>query len=162
MNDSKYRLHLGLTLAVMVFIFIQSALSGDLSGAESQIFVNWITSIFNVDAETVSFLIRKAAHFTEYTILGLCLCVNVNDWIVRNPQNTMFKWRHIWGLAWIIGTAYAITDEAHQRFVAGRSGEVRDICIDAAGVAIGAAVMLLILRHRNYKEKQFDSKDSSF
>ena len=36
-------------------------------------------------------------------------------------------------------------DEVQQAFVPGRSCEFRDMCIDAAGVLLGAAFLLLIL-----------------
>jgi len=46
-------------------------------------------------------------------------------------------------IAWAVGAAYAVTDEFHQLFVAGRSCEVRDMCIDAAGVLCGVMVVWL-------------------
>ena len=41
--------------------------------------------------------------------------------------------------------ARAVLDEVHQAFVPGRSCELRDVCIDSAGVLLGAAFLLLIL-----------------
>ena len=38
----------------------------------------------------------------------------------------------------------AVLDEVHQSFVPGRSCEFRDVCIDFAGVLLGAAFLLLI------------------
>lgn len=143
MNNRKRGLHFALTAAVMIFIFIQSALPGDLSGAESNIIVRLITSIVQADPETVAFAVRKTAHFTEYMLLGACLLLNARDCFAHlNP-------RQMWGLAWMLGTAYAVTDELHQRFVPERSCEPRDMCIDAAGVALGALIMLtIVLRQR--------------
>ncbi len=143
LNNRKRGLHFALTAAVMIFIFIQSALPGDLSGAESNIIVRLITSIVQADPETVAFAVRKTAHFTEYMLLGACLLLNARDCFAHlNP-------RQMWGLAWMLGTAYAVTDELHQRFVPERSCEPRDMCIDAAGVALGALIMLtIVLRQR--------------
>lgn len=159
----------------MAFIFIQSALPGDLSGAESGLvvrFLTWISGlagIGEIDTLTASFIIRKAAHFTEYMVLGVCLMQNVLDWYdaglhdtgspsIRGPEETSGRYtlkdRHLWALAWIIGTAYAMTDELHQRFVDGRSCETRDMMIDAAGVALGAVIMLIVKRRRVNKEKE--------
>ncbi len=45
---------------------------------------------------------------------------------------------------------YAATDEFHQLFVSGRSGQLRDVCIDAAGAVIGICIYFLcrgIFRH---------------
>ena len=44
------------------------------------------------------------------------------------------------------GICYAITDEFHQYFVDGRSCEIRDVCIDAAGIITGIIIMILIER----------------
>ena len=48
------------------------------------------------------------------------------------------------GIAWAVGTIYAVTDEFHQTLVPDRSGEVLDVCIDAAGVLCGVVIMSLI------------------
>jgi VanZ family protein len=37
----------------------------------------------------------------------------------------------------VLAVAYAVTDEFHQRFVAGRHGAPLDVLIDTAGVLIG-------------------------
>ena len=58
--------------------------------------------------------------------------------------------RRIWFIAWITGTLYAAGDEFHQMFTGGRSPQVRDVCIDSSGAAVGCliamAVMVLIVR----------------
>ena len=51
-------------------------------------------------------------------------------------------------LAWGLGTAYAASDELHQFFVPGRSGEFLDVLLDSAGVAVGVALLWLLLRKR--------------
>ena len=144
----RKRFHFALTAAVMIYIFIQSALPGDVSGAESSIIVRMITSIVQADPETVSFIVRKAAHFTEYMVLGACLLLNVRDCFAHLHP------RQMWGLAWLLGTAYAVTDELHQRFVPERSCEPRDMCIDAAGVALGALIMLAIVMWQRAGRKE--------
>ena len=140
--------HFALTAAVMIYIFIQSALPGDVSGAESSIIVRMITSIVQADPETVGFVVRKTAHFTEYMVLGACLLLNVRDCFAHLHP------RQMWGLAWLLGTAYAVTDELHQRFVPERSCEPRDMCIDAAGVALGALIMLAIVMWQRAGRKE--------
>ena len=42
----------------------------------------------------------------------------------------------------VIGALYAVSDEVHQYFVPGRACMIRDMLLDSAGVAIGAAVLL--------------------
>jgi VanZ family protein len=65
--------------------------------------------------------LRKVAHLTEYAILGALLLR-----VVRRPVP-----------AWLVGVAYAATDEFHQHFVSGRNGNPVDVAIDAVGVLIG-------------------------
>ena len=71
--------------------------------------------------------IRKAAHFTEYTVLGFFLTLFFAGTNKTLPR-AVFP-------ALLVGIPYAGTDEWHQTFVDGRSGELRDILIDAAGIA---------------------------
>ena len=161
---SKVRIHITVTILIMAFIFIQSALPGDLSGAESNVLVELITRIFKIDSETLSFIVRKIAHFTEYLILGVFLALDARDFAGRrrDPAYGMGQglrqrsehgpWQEsaasatvsLWLIAYLIGTLYAVTDEFHQSFVPGRSCELRDMMIDSAGVAAGALVLLLM------------------
>jgi VanZ family protein len=81
-------------------------------------------------------------------VLGACLLLNVRDCFAHLQP------RQMWGLAWMLGTAYAVTDELHQRFVPERSCEPRDMCIDAAGVALGALIMLeIVMRQRRNRNR---------
>ena len=41
----------------------------------------------------------------------------------------------------MITTAYAATDEMHQLFVPGRSGQVSDVLLDSAGAIAGLALL---------------------
>ena len=64
-------------------------------------------------------VLRKIAHTAEYAILGALL--------VRATGRT--------GVAFALGVLYAVSDEIHQTFVAGRHGSPLDVAIDAVGVA---------------------------
>ena len=69
-------------------------------------------------------VLRKIAHTTEYAVLGALLV-----------RATGRAW-----LAFALGTLYAMSDEVHQTFVAGRHGSPLDVAIDAVGVAVGIAL----------------------
>ena len=148
----------------MAFIFVQSALPADLSSEESSVIVDWIMRVMEdilpFGRETVVFVVRKGAHFTEYLILGAVLVPAVKEWRAasrlplsgsnsstsselpdagaRMPE-TAFGLLTTSGapVSWLIGTAYAMTDEFHQAFVPGRSCEFRDMVIDSCGVLTG-------------------------
>ena len=137
----------------MVFIFVHSAMPGDLSGAESKIFAEILASITGMSYKAASFIVRKIAHFTEYSVLGIFLSINAYDFIGSSGKDTADSLRSIrlkispQIIAWLAGTAYAAIDEFHQLFVEGRSCEFRDMCIDSAGVALGLLIGSLAHHH---------------
>lgn len=145
-TDSKTKIHIILTVAVMAFIFIQSALPGEISGAESNVLVRFFAGLTGLDAEVLSLIIRKAAHFTEFALLGMCLAVNVRDICAMKgiSPSRLF----VWSMSWLIGTAYAATDEIHQYFVPERACQLMDMCIDSAGVFVGVMIMVVVIKHR--------------
>ena len=84
-------------------------------------------------------VLRKIAHLAESAILG-ALLVRALARTVGNGDGR--GWREPL-VALALGSAYAITDEIHQTFVAGRHGAPLDWAIDTAGVAAG---ILLVVR----------------
>ena len=93
--------------------------------------------------EQYSFIVRKAAHFTIYTVLGILLTCAVS-------AHTKSGWRY--AVSFLIGVLYAVSDEIHQYFVPGRSCELRDTAIDSAGILTGillcAGIAFLLVRTR--------------
>jgi VanZ family protein len=51
-------------------------------------------------------------------------------------------------LATALGLAYAVSDEWHQSFVAGRNGTVTDLAIDALGMGLAAAAWIWLRSSR--------------
>lgn len=90
--------------------------------------------------ENYSFIVRKAAHFTIYLVLGLLVS------LVLIGKNLNIKQIIIYGV--LICMAYSITDEIHQIFVSGRSGEIRDIIVDTCGSTVGILLNIIINRKR--------------
>jgi VanZ family protein len=82
------------------------------------------------DLGTWDLVLRKLAHAAEYAVLGALLARAIGSLPV----------------AALAGVAYAVTDEWHQTFVAGRDGSVRDVLVDAAGVVLGVALFRLATR----------------
>jgi VanZ family protein len=70
-------------------------------------------------------VLRKGAHLTEYAILALLL--------LRALASEL--------PAFLLGLAYAATDEIHQHFVRGRHASPFDVAFDAVGLALGLLVM---------------------
>ena len=72
-------------------------------------------------------LLRKAAHMTEYAILGALLLRALGRELP----------------AFLVGVAYAVTDEIHQHFVEGRHASAIDVALDSVGVAVGIYLLRL-------------------
>ena len=66
-------------------------------------------------------VLRKIAHAAEYAVLGALLARALG-----RP-----------GVAVLAGVLYAVSDEVHQVFVAGRHGSPLDVAIDTVGVVAG-------------------------
>ena len=154
----------------MVFIFAQSALPSELSSEESGVIVDLIMRVIEgilpYGREVIVFAVRKGAHFMEYLILGAVLVPAVKEWRVasRLPGGGSDLPEAAPGLlmaggapvSWLIGTAYAVTDEFHQSLVPGRSCELRDVVIDSCGVLTGVLAALLAgwIKARRIKSRQ--------
>ena len=147
-------LSLLLTLAVMVMIYLFSAQTGKESGAMSGQITTWVLNMlvpgfgdFSGEKQeairsAVGFAVRKLAHFSEYALLGFSLMLHIAQ--IQKKMTVRLPWLWAWG----VGTLYAVSDEFHQGFVAGRGPSVRDVMIDSAGVIAGTLLLLWILRRR--------------
>ncbi len=78
------------------------------------------------------FTVRKGAHFTIYLILGLLVMSFLKEYYLVNNKGLL--------IAFIICFLYACSDEIHQIFVPGRSGEFRDVLIDSTGALLGSNI----------------------
>ena len=85
--------------------------------------------------EIIKFLeprIRKLAHFSIYTVVGFLLMTLCFTYKISINKKII--------ISLIFGFIYACSDELHQTFVVGRSGEARDVLIDTSGVFIGTLI----------------------
>ncbi len=135
-----------LTLICMAVIFGFSAQtgqeSGSLSSRISRPIADFLISRMEncTDAQAralysrVDGCIRTAAHFSEYALLGLLLCLTLRRFGITAG----------W-LPWIIGTAYAVTDEWHQSYTPQRACDVKDVLVDSLGVLCGVAFVCIIM-----------------
>lgn len=137
-----------LLLITFFIIFGFSAQNGEESGSLSNkvttIFVNNFPYTKNLSIETKEKLIehgepivRKLAHFSIYTVVGMCIMAFVCTFPL--------KLRTRLGSSLLVGLIYAISDEFHQSFVPGRGPSWRDVCIDTAGVFAGILIILAIV-----------------
>ena len=85
--------------------------------------------------DTVTFMVRKCAHFSIYTLLGIWLMNLTNTFDISTKRKIL--------MCVLFGILYASSDEFHQSFVGGRSPEVRDVCIDTCGVLFGNILVII-------------------
>lgn len=76
--------------------------------------------------------VRKTAHFTIYLILGTLTILLLKEYDMENRKRII--------LAILICLLYATSDEIHQLFIPGRSGELKDVLIDTSGSALGILI----------------------
>ena len=79
-------------------------------------------------------LLRKAAHFSEFALLGLLYCGRHR--LVKGETPV-----HLMGF----GLAVACIDETIQIFTPGRASSLIDVWIDASGFALG--LLLIVIFH---------------
>ncbi len=87
-------------------------------------------------------VIRKAAHITEYFVLGMLLFRGF-----RGTEKERKPWR--WAVFSLMAVSlYALSDEFHQTFVPSRGVELSDVGIDivAGGVALAISVLFYRLK----------------
>ena len=141
-------------LALMTGIFCFSAQPAAASQQTSGGIVSWLLRLLVPDfagldparqaeiEHIVTKIVRKGAHFAEYALLGAALLGHMLAWRARRGLGRPRT------LAFGVGALYAASDELHQLFVPGRSGELLDVLLDSAGVAVGVALLWLLLRKR--------------
>lgn len=98
----------------------------------------WNIEEQNAFAEKIEYPIRKTAHAAEYAILGMLVLGTAHIYGGRGKKAMRY--------AWIWTTIYAATDEFHQLFVPGRSGQVRDVILDSAGALAGVLILCGVRR----------------
>jgi VanZ family protein len=116
MKQFSWLIRFGPALIVMALIFLASS----------------IPSAQMPNAGGFDLFVKKGGHMTGYALLA---------WMLIRAQDKSDLKSILFAL---LGCAiYALSDEFHQSFVAGRNSTLVDVCIDLAGASIG---LLLIAR----------------
>lgn len=142
-----------LIIAWMTLVFYFSNQVSDESSKLSGGITRAILNFFNIlegktleQQSAIETIIRKLAHYSIYALGGILILLHVNLYKIKTNKKVI--------ISWLIGTAYAITDEIHQLFISGRSGEIRDVCIDSLGVITGIIIFLIILICRERRPRR--------
>lgn len=150
-----------LVLAVAAMIFYFSAQEGEDSMRTSSGFIAFLLRLLapGYDGMTahekralikqLQYIVRKAAHFTEFAMLGASLRLLFHALRLRWPLLA----------AWLAGTMYACSDELHQMITGSRSPMWQDVCIDSAGV-LTAALLVTLWLYRRRRKRALQNPDS--
>lgn len=149
MSKAKCKKIIYLALVIMWMITVFSF--SNQNGEESQKTSNFVTEIIvkilthnqNISEaqklniiENTSYIVRKLAHFSIY-LLGSVLIYNyINTFDIKTNKKFI--------ISIMIGVSYAVFDEFHQYFVAERSAQILDVCIDSLGIITGIILISLI------------------
>lgn len=147
-------------VTIMIMIFLFSAKPADNSNESSKTIANLVLNIsenLNIIDEplqedsreyvlaNINHVVRKTAHFLEFAVLASA--VEFHNWIQKRKGARLIL------LSIGITILYAASDEFHQLFVPGRSGEIKDVLIDSAGAITGTLLFyLLIVIYEKYKK----------
>lgn len=149
----KKRLPLILVLITTLFIWGNSLLPGSVSSSQSGIITKLLYPLFKnvMSVDTLTTIIRKLAHFTEYAILGLVLA-----YFYKSKTNKYLLF------ALLQGVITAIIDESIQLLVPNRAGLLTDVLIDTSGVLFGLLVFYIIYKllggNRWIKDNRLDNE----
>ena len=143
------KINIILLIIWMIIIFVFSADNGMQSSNKSDPLAHNIVSTLSKlthsdynklysKIDIVIFIIRKSAHFIVYFILGILVVRVLKDY------NTFDK--KLCYISIIICLLYATSDEIHQIFVNGRSGQLSDVILDT--IASSISICLYFLKYR--------------
>ncbi|MCH1967185.1 VanZ family protein [Paraclostridium sordellii] len=145
----------GLTIIWMGLIYYMSNQPASISSSQSGGFINMLSNlpiIGNTIKELMKigiaeFLIRKSAHMFLYFMLSILIYMVFKN--INNKKAYLYS---------IIGCfIYACTDEIHQLFIIGRSGEFKDVLVDTLGATIGLLLVFMINKILNLRKSKIKS-----
>lgn len=140
-----------LTIVWMGVIFYMSNQSASISSMHSGNTINIISKLplignimdYLTSINIGEFIVRKCAHMISYCILAIFLFMSVYENDIKKTVIISF-----------LGTfLYACSDEFHQLFIYGRSGEFRDVMIDSTGGIIGLLLIIFIVKYKQINKK---------
>lgn len=122
-----------LTVILICWIFSNSMQNAEDSSSKSaavrEFLQNFIDMLFPGGNISVSeHFVRKAAHFSEYALLGAMLLFTYRSYTVK---------RFWFLIPALIAALVPFLDEGLQFFFDGRTPKFTDVCIDLAGTAVG-------------------------
>lgn len=117
--------------------------SGFIVAIVTKILVPLVGNTFSID--TLTYVVRKCAHFSEYALLGILGAYANMGW---NRKYTKLFIGY--------GVINAVLDETIQYFVPGRSCQLSDMVLDSIGYFCGFLFVLFVYKYFVKGEKAND------
>ncbi|CEI73341.1 VanZ family protein [Romboutsia hominis] len=148
----RKKIFLALAILWMGTIFYMSNQPANISTVQSDGVINILSGVpvlgdvmdVLISNGTASFVVRKSAHMLSYGLLSVLLFMSIYD-NYKSINKTSI-------ISLIITFLYACSDEFHQTFITGRSGEFRDVLVDSTGAIIFLLIIILITKFINKKK----------
>ena len=138
-------------IVMIIFIFTNSLTPSAASNSASLSITERIIPVLNAvhldpSVDTLNFIIRKLAHFSEYALLGVLVMTAVSF------APTLWKKKEL-----PVFFAVPLIDESLELITEGRSCEIRDMLIDSTGLLCGILLsglfLSLMLQHQHKKQE---------
>lgn len=144
LNKAAALLLLGLTL---YFIWGNSSMDGTQSSRMSGGVLLFLEKLLGPmgNGQRAVYLIRKAAHMTEFAALAFFL--SWSGYLFLEPK------ARTGALVLLLGLAAACVDETIQIFSSGRSSSLKDVWIDMAGFTLSFLLFRLVFRKARQRDK---------
>ena len=147
-----------IVILCMLIIFSFSSDNSIQSSKKSENVILEISSLFGVKGHRKQqqminkfFVpVRKCAHFFIYFVLGLSMISFLREFSIPVLKLLL--------LSIFLTFLYACSDEVHQLFVPGRSGQVSDVLLDTIGASVGVGLYYLLFR-KKLKEIGYEQKE---
>lgn len=151
--DKKIKISIKILLVIicMATIFLLSNDNADKSTKKSDKLITFCYEKITkkkVDANIIDKYVhpvRKSAHFIIYLILGLTVISLLYEFNISTKNIIIFSI--------LFCFIYACSDEIHQLFITGRSGEIKDVFIDTIGSTIGIFIYYFWRKKHGKQEK---------
>lgn len=128
--------YLFLLFCLISAIWYFSSQTGEESSSLSRALVHWLHL---ERLPEIQFLIRKAAHFSIYMVMGM-LWYLFYDALGFTPGYAVLA-------AVCFSVVFAGLDELHQTFIPERAGQLRDVVLDSIGAIVGTCLICVLQGH---------------